>query len=132
MNIDRRTLRVTHPAYVELKGHIHEELRSFFSVVRSRIYEAESADRKDVQVDDALRSIELLAQSSPRISQAANRSIGEAWKGSKRDHRLRKAILRRYTVPDFYTIVLEVASNVLTAKQLGNFLRKLTERLSRG
>lgn len=28
MNIDRRTLRVTHPAYVELKARIHEELRS--------------------------------------------------------------------------------------------------------
>ncbi len=37
MNIDRRTLRVTHPAYVELRDVIHAELRSVFSEVRTRI-----------------------------------------------------------------------------------------------
>lgn len=46
LNIDRRTLRVTHPAYVELQELLHKELDSFFSEVRKELYGKRSEERK--------------------------------------------------------------------------------------
>jgi len=45
MNIDRRTLRVTHPAYVELQHEIHRFMTHFISRVRSEIYETRTEER---------------------------------------------------------------------------------------
>jgi len=38
MNIDRRTLRDAHPAYVELQKAIHNHLEKFIKEVRDKIY----------------------------------------------------------------------------------------------
>jgi hypothetical protein len=133
MNIDRRTLRVTHPAFVELKTRVHEELRQVFSEVRSRIYETGSESRKDAKATDALEVISTLTHSvQSELDKVTVREIGSAWKSSKENTRLRKALLRNYSVPEFYEIVLEVAKAVLSPKQRNEFLRRLTERLSRG
>lgn len=133
MNIDRRTLRVTHPAYVELKTRIHEELRHVFSEVRSRIYEAGSQDRKEAKASDALQRITLLMRSEASgLDKGTIQEIGDTWKKCRQDVRVRKVLLRKHSVPEFYQIVLEVAKEILTSKQLREFLRRLTERLSRG
>lgn len=133
MNIDRRTLRITHPAYVELKERVHAELREVFSQVRSRIYEVGSQSRKDARATEALQYISTLTHSDELgLDKAAIREIGDAWRASKKDTRIRKALLQSYSVPDFYKIVIEVAKTVLSPKQRAEFLRRLTERLRRG
>ncbi len=133
MNIDRRTLRVTHPAYVELRTRVHDELREVFAEVRSRIYEAGSESRKEEKASNALKAISTLTHSvTSELSESTKQQIGSAWKTSRDDVRLRKALLRNYSVPEFYEIVLEVATAVLSSKQRNEFLRRLTERLRRG
>nr|WP_269902599.1 ATP-binding protein [Terrimesophilobacter mesophilus] len=46
LNIDRRTFRTTHPAYVELQRMLHEELRSFFAEARRVLYGKRSEEKK--------------------------------------------------------------------------------------
>src|SRR5581483_432250 len=57
LNIDRRTLRVTHPAFVELQERFHDEFSGFISVVRSRLYSEPAASRRS---SDAKAEIERL------------------------------------------------------------------------
>lgn len=46
LNIDRRTFRTTHPAYVELQDMLHKELRAFFADVRKMLYGKRSEGKK--------------------------------------------------------------------------------------
>jgi hypothetical protein len=131
MNIDRRTLRVTHPAYVELRDAIHRELRSVFSQVRTRIYEATSKGRKSERASESSEAIVTLTRSSSNIDPETVRTIASAWKKTQ-DPQLQKALLKKYSVDELYAIVLEVALETLTPKQRADFLRRLTDRLTRG
>jgi hypothetical protein len=133
MNIDRRTLRITHPAYVELKSAIHDELRSVFSDVRSQIYEATSRDKKTLQAAESARNVIALTRSpGSHINADTTRAVADALKGISEKPKLRKALLKKYSISEFYEIVLEVAKQTLDAKHRNEFIRKLTERLTRG
>ena len=46
MNIDRSTLRTTHPAYVEMRHAFHKILAEFLSEVRIKLYQAASSERR--------------------------------------------------------------------------------------
>jgi hypothetical protein len=131
MNIDRRTLRVTHPAYVELRDALHQELRSIFSQVRTRIYEATSKGKKAVRASESSRAIVEVTQASSQIDKPTVRAIASAWRQTD-DPKVQKALLRKYSTDELYAILLEVALEVLTSKQRAEFLRRLTERLTRG
>jgi hypothetical protein len=41
----------------------------------------------------------------------------------------RKALQRKYSIPEFYETVIDVGKEVLPEKQLAKFLESLTERL---
>jgi len=131
MNIDRRTLRVTHPAYVELRDAIHAELRSVFSATRTRIYEARSKGKKEQRAAESLSNISNALRSEAEIDVATIRSVETALRRSD-NGRPRKALLRKYSVEELYTLVIEVAKSTLNRKQRAEFLRRLTERLTRG
>jgi hypothetical protein len=131
MNIDRKTLRVTHPAYVELRDAIHNQLRLVFSETRTRIYEAGSSSRKADKASESSASLLKLVRSTDTGLNAKTVSqITTTWKNTQ-NPKLQKALLRKYSVAELYAIVIEVAKQTLTAKQLEEFLRRLTERLSR-
>lgn len=131
MNIDRRTLRDVHPAYVELREAIHKQLRVVLREARQNIYEAGSEQRKEAVAHEAWDELRHLVDDpdidlSPPVAQ----SLRDNWKLINPKDR-RKMLLKKYDVVEFYSIVLEVANQILTPSQLKLFLRKLTERLSK-
>ena len=129
MNIDRRTLRVAHPAYVELRDAIHQQLRKVLRKARRDIYAAKSENRKRSNIEDALEELynvadELLGSSARAVArQIIKRWRDEANKG------LGSAVLRSYSVPALYRLVIEIGGEFLSDRQLSDFLERLTERL---
>jgi hypothetical protein len=131
MNIDRRTLRVTHPAYVELRNAIHDALRSVFSSARVKIYEPASVSRKTSQAHKVSRSIvQAMKEPDSGIDARTRRDLRKALDPT-RSEKARRSIVKRYSVVEIFLIVFEVARSLLTPKQRREFLRRLTERLTR-
>jgi hypothetical protein len=133
LNIDRKTLRISHPAYVELQQSLHSFLSGLFKQTRDKLYVAGSLERKKEKAEDTVRSLEEFArlEVAPIDQQTALR-IQAAWKpkadreGGKRTER---QMLRKFTVIELYRIVLEVATEVLSKQQVKKFIDKLTQRL---
>lgn len=128
MNIDRRTLRVTHPTYVELREAIHDELRRVCSEARGRIYEAGSVERKKETASSTRRAIShAAAEAGLRVS--TRKKITGAWNARlRRNHPL----LKKYTLAEIYEVIIEVATKVLGAAECARFIEAITERFSRG
>jgi hypothetical protein len=57
INIDRRTLRTTHPAYLELQRLLHEQLTSFFASVRKELYGERSKERKVIKAQKEVNDL---------------------------------------------------------------------------
>lgn len=57
MNIDRRTLRVSHPAYVELRDAVHDHLSHFIGEVRTNLYGEGSRVRNQERARAVVSSI---------------------------------------------------------------------------
>jgi hypothetical protein len=130
MNIDRRTLRVTHPAYVQLRDVIHANLRDIFSEVRTKIYKVSSNRRKVIEARLSFQSILDVARSEElSLDQNTIRKISTAWRAKKRLES-RDLLLRKYSVSEMYKLIIEVANETLSLEQRSLFLRRLTERLS--
>ena len=128
MNIDRRTLRITHPSYVELRAAIHDELRRVCSEARRRIYEAGSAERKKETASSTRRAISHAATEAG-LRRSTRKKIATAWRAAlKRNHPL----LKKYTLGEIYEVVIEVATQVLGAAERARFIEAITERFSRG
>ena len=132
MNIDRRTLRVAHPAFVELRDAIHSALRKVLAKARLEIYEAGNAERKTEKARETARDVGELLKSSPkRVSATLVKDISRIWEKSKDDNKVQKALLRKFSVLEFYSIIIEVAKDIMTPSQLAKFLKALTDRLSK-
>jgi len=130
MNIDRRTLRIDHPAYVELQEAIHNHVSSLLKQVRNEIYHEQSRTRKTKhakEVED--RIIDVAKQEIARVSPESLRTLRKAWAGSADDQLRQTKILRKFTVDQLYEIVIEVAKEFLSPKLLSEFIKRLTERL---
>lgn len=130
MNIDRRTLRIDHPAYVELQEAIHNHISSLIKQVRNEIFQVQSQTRKTKhakEVEDKI--INVVKQEIAQVSPDSIRTLRKAWEGSADNELLQKKILRKFTVDQLYEIVIEVAKDVLSPKLLVEFINRLTERL---
>lgn len=132
MNIDRRTLRVAHPAYVELRTAFHRELRIVLAKAQQDIYSAGSRERSTQRTQDAVQQVAKLARETiaPVAPQAA-RDLTRIWTEVATRPNTKKAILRKYTVAELYEAVVEVAKELLDENLFSEFLKKLTERLGR-
>jgi vacuolar-type H+-ATPase subunit H len=130
MNIDRRTLRVVHPAYVELQRELHDYLAKLIKRARAEIYGSASKARAASKAKDFEEDITDLANSDvARISPSTGRELKSAWKNASDDDDLRRKLLKKYTVNQFYRIVISIAAEILTPNQFNKFITKLTERL---
>ncbi len=130
MNIDRRTLRIAHPAYEELQGAIHKHLADLIKRVRLEIYGAGSETRKTEQaINVQKRIISVASHEIERVAPKAAKKIRKAWKDATRDEIGRERLLRKFTVDQFYKIVVEVAGEIMSPSQLEQFINRLTERL---
>lgn len=135
LNIDRRTLRITHPAYVELQEAFHDALSDFLREVRLKIYTRPAAQRRQ---EEARREVERFGQVvehsatglPPRLREQLGREVkrraAPARISSPRDV---KAVLRKYSVAEMYDLALEVGRDTLPPDQYQRFARALAKRL---
>lgn len=132
MNIDRRTLRISHPAYVELQKALHVHIAHLLKQVRSEIYGTRSQERNVGKATAVARKIiEVAEKEVASISPKAANSMKTAWSDATRANTDQKSILRRFTVDQLYRIVVEIAEEILSPAQLDKFLSRLTERLKK-
>ncbi len=127
MNIDRRTLRESHPAYAELQASFHRELQDFLRKVRSDLWGKPSDERRDQRESAEVARIGSLiteAMDSSRVSRRAATRIIEMWAGVERSR-----ALRRYAASDVYTVFLDIANETLTPRDRDRLIQELTRRL---
>jgi len=129
MNIDRQTLRVAHPAYVELQRALHAELRAVISDARKRLYESGSVARRQKRAATAVSQLREVVRkkvgpTDARVAAALDRSLRSA------SGQAESSILsRRVGVAEFYSIVVDVARETLPPHLFAEFMKRLTERL---
>jgi hypothetical protein len=131
LNIDRRTLREAHPAFVELQAAVHAELRSFFREARKKLYEEPSRERKAERAVTQSERIQEIAGrhrlSAPRLpspDQSAGKKQDEAVPPSR-------ALSRNYSASELYELALEVAEEELPRDLFRKFAKALARRISR-
>lgn len=130
MNIDRRTLRIAHPAYVELRDAIHDHLRLVLKRTRKELYKVGSAERKQEKTDALIESVsdvanEIVAPLSEKAAMKINKMVIK----SAIDKASLRNLERKYSVAEFLEMVSEVAKEVLSPADSAKFLERLTERL---
>ncbi len=131
MNIDRRTLRAAHPAYVELQGAIHKYLSDLIKEVRAEIYGSQSQQRQRARAEKVSENLASIASEElSRISPSTADKVERAWRSSTADDRGRKMLLKKYSVDQLYRLVISVAQETLTTDQFEIFIERLTERLT--
>jgi len=132
MNIDRSTLRISHPAYVELQKALHKHIAELIKLVRSEIYGTRSQERSVGKAKDITRKIIDVAEKEvASISPKAARSMKNAWSDTSQGKTNQKSILRRFTVDQLYRIVVEIAKEILEPEQVDKFLSRLTDRIKK-
>jgi len=132
MNIDRRTLRVAHPAYVELQRAIHSELRSVISEARKRLYETGNVERRKTKAATAMSQMrEVVRRDVAPTNAAVAADLDRTLRAAERHVAEKSPFARRLTVADFYEIVVEVARETLPGRAFAEFMKRLTERLSK-
>jgi Histidine kinase-, DNA gyrase B-, and HSP90-like ATPase len=129
MNIDRRTLREAHEAFVELQAMFHVELDQFLSEVRRELYSEPAAERRHKaarrQEIDVERTVKRALPKSRRVSDALPWTASPV-DGSKKSER---PFLRTFTVAELYEIVVEAAEASLDANAREAFMVELGSRL---
>jgi hypothetical protein len=132
MNIDRRTLRIDHPAYVELQEAVHNYLASLIKRVRAEIYSVRSKTRRAERASEVEKKIISLAtQRIAKVAPESAKDVRNAWVESNFDEVGQKKLLRKFTVDELYEIVVDVAREILSPKLLNEFIKRLTSRLRR-
>jgi hypothetical protein len=130
MIIDRKTLRVSHPAYDELQQAVHNFLELFIKEVRNEIYLRGSDSRRIKRIQNIKRGISLVAsEDTSEFSKPTAIFLDKAWRDASHNPIIQKKLLRRFTIDEFYQIVVEAAKEVLTPAQLERFVKALTSRL---
>jgi hypothetical protein len=136
LNIDRRTLRITHPAYVELQNEFHDRLSAFLTDARRLLYTAPAQERRRGEArQEVERFAEVVDRASTALSPSVRREIkiavrrrAPAAQSSPGDVR---SVLRKYSVSDVYDTVLEVGRETLSPADYERFAQRLAERLLR-
>lgn len=128
LNIDRRTLREAHPAFVELQAAVHSELRSFFREARKRLYEEPSRVRKTERAAAQSSKIREIAdrhqlEVSPPPSEPSSDEPAEARVSSR-------ALSRKYSASELYEVALEVAEEELPRGLFRKFAKALAKRIA--
>lgn len=131
LNIDRRTLREAHPAYVELRQWFHEELSVFLRKVRSELYSSQAQERKRERRDEQKQRIRDVARDVGRnYGDELGKRIEDAWTPPEGQRQPSEAnLMRKFTVSELYEIVLEVARDTLPPDNARAFVDELTRRL---
>jgi hypothetical protein len=129
LNIDRRTLKPTNPAFVELQEAFHELLSDFFKEVRPKLYQGAADNRRRDQAKEEIRRFREVIDKSTLptpVRKELRASVNEHRRASDDDPR---KILRKYSVAELYDVVLDVAREQMSKRDFERFARALAERL---
>ncbi len=129
LNIDRRTLREAHPAFVELQAAVHKELGSFFREVRKKAYEQPSQDRKVKRAAAQSSRIQEIAQrhrvTVPPVEKSTRPTASSEGSSNPR------SLSRKYSASELYELALEIAEEELPRDLFRKFAKALARRISR-
>jgi len=131
LNIDRRTLRITHPGYVELQRAFHEVLHDFLGEVRKSLYADRSTERRRGKAQaEVSRLRKAIEQPSSGVAKATREALVE------RERTLKSAskselgsVLRSYSVSELYELALDVAKETLPPGEYRKYAAALAKRL---
>ena len=128
MNIDRRTLRIAHPAYVELRTAIHQQLKSVLGLARRRLYETASAERKADRIAALYESVvELSEHELKELSPRLASEVARSWRSVPK--RKRGETATSIDIPNLYQLVVEAASEVLDEDDAARLILALNRKL---
>jgi hypothetical protein len=127
LNIDRRTLREAHPAFVELQAGVHRELKAFFREARKKLYDAPSTERKATRAREQVERIEEIAAEYnvppprllPRDQSSAEIPVEKT-----------RAMSKKYSASELYDLTLRVAEEELPRELFRKFAKALAKRIS--
>jgi hypothetical protein len=137
LNIDRRTLRDTHPAYVELQKWFIRTLTDVLNLGKATLYATPAKERRQESARQTIRRVEDLARSvtesyGPVTADLIRNSLGvsPASTGEVVPPRTTRALLREHQAIEVYEIAVECARAVLPDDLAEKFLQELIKRLS--
>jgi hypothetical protein len=130
LNIDRRTLRVTHDAYTELQAAFHAELSKVLGEARETFYDKPSKAKRTRRArGEIVRMQEIASEHGVRIPASPITSMPTFTPVSADDKRaVRRAVANR-SVSEVYELALEVAQEQLSEAQYRRFAEALASRL---
>jgi hypothetical protein len=133
MNIDRKTLRTTHPAFVELQSAFHAWFSRFLLEVRNELYARGSSTRRLASARQESNRIAEALQAT-KVGGPVASAVQAAWTAPQaadrtEDRRAIRRLTRRYSLGDLYETVLEVAAEHMSTEAFDRFVQELTRRL---
>lgn len=130
LNIDRRTLRVTHEAYTELQAAFHEQLTKVLGEARETFYNKRSQSKRTERAQGEIeRMQEIASEHGVRLPPSPIPSEPKSAPSSPESKRaVRRAITSR-SVSEVYELALEVAREQLNDVQYRRFAEALAKRL---
>ena len=125
MNIDRSTLRETHPAYAELRESFHQYLAEFLSEVRDILYKQPAAAKRKAEAGTDTGKPKPGTPAEDSGHEAAAKKVEEQAASDP------AAFTRKLSTADLFEIVTTVADEVLPPEQAGKFLETLASEIFR-
>jgi hypothetical protein len=130
MNIDRKTLRNTHPAFVELQLALHAHLDQLINQVRSDIFGAGAQERKRQRALKSEQKIRAVTGvSSEKITPQTASEVQAAWETFMQKEGSEKLLLRKYSIDQVYKLVIDAAGDSLSPQDMQTLLKGLTGRM---
>ena len=130
MNIDRRTLRTTHPAYIELRKAFHDRLAQVLQRARSELHGEPARAKKQSRARQELARIaKVVGDSDSPLTENVQQSLARLVDDSHLDDIRIRVLTKKYTVADIYRISLEVAKTVMDDSAFQAFADQLAKRL---
>lgn len=128
MNIDRKTLRLAHPAFLELQTIIHEKLSAFLRRTRAELWQRESISRNALKAEQEIHALRtIITEHFPNVKPTTIEHLIDDWLIVEGTASGLRRVLRKYSLSELYDIATESASALLTRDEMRKFVRALTD-----
>lgn len=131
MNIDRRTLREVHPAYVELRNAFHDALKKFLARARKELYEKPSVDRKIEKATEARERVIAAAERAGMSDSIAITEVTSALNIKNSSITVKQSIpnLKKLEVYEIYDLILTASDGIIDKASTEKIIERITKLL---
>lgn len=130
LNIDRRTLRDTHPAYIEMQSAFHELLDGFLETARQELYDKPAEQRRNLRAATNVKAVRSTIEDlQPALSAAQIGRIIQVLDKRVNEVRFRRALSKNYSASQLFDLAVEAAEAVLEPREVERFVSELMRRL---